>query len=165
MRQRTRTDWTDERVAELRRLWLLDLSAADIGRRLGVSKSAITGKAARLGLACRQSPIIRLTDEEKAERRRQGGYSQPLPLPQRARALAKATDRSKQNGWHEQHEYHAVQQPDLLGFRSCQWIEGEPSADDRCKCGRPVQPDESNWPYCAEHLKRAIGKKASGESA
>ncbi len=24
----------------------------------------------------------------------------------------------------------------------CQWIEGEPSAEDGCKCGRPVEPTD-----------------------
>ena len=38
-------------------------------------------------------------------------------------------------------------------------------SDDRCKCGEPVEPNASNWPYCAEHLKRVIGKKTPGEAA
>ena len=51
--------WTGERVAELRRLWDEGLSTAEIGRRLGVSKNAVVGKAHRLGLPPRQSPIRR----------------------------------------------------------------------------------------------------------
>src|SRR5579862_4404553 len=35
---------------------------------------------------------------------------------------------------------------------TCQWIEGEPSEDDACKCGRPSIPGRS---YCAPHLARA----------
>jgi hypothetical protein len=36
---------------------------------------------------------------------------------------------------------------------TCQWIAGEPSADEACKCGQPtVSPME---PYCATHHARA----------
>lgn len=55
----------------------------------------------------------------------------------------------------------------------CQWIEGEPSADDGCKCGAPVEPidcalDASltqrqglrSIPYCAAHLARAYIPRA-----
>ena len=36
--------------------------------------------------------------------------------------------------------------------RICQWIDGEPTGDDSCKCGRPVQPGR---PYCPEHQARS----------
>ena len=36
--------------------------------------------------------------------------------------------------------------------RLCQWIEGEPSGDDSCKCLVPVEPGR---PYCAAHWARA----------
>lgn len=49
--------WTDEKVAELTRLWEQGLSTGEIGRRLDVSKNAVVGKAHRLGLASRPSPI------------------------------------------------------------------------------------------------------------
>lgn len=52
--------WTAERNDELRRLWEQDrpqLSAREIAKLLGVSKNAVIGKAHRLALATRQSPI------------------------------------------------------------------------------------------------------------
>ncbi len=52
--------WTAERVLELRKLWATGASTAEIGRRLGVSKNAVVGKAHRTGLAPRPSPIRRL---------------------------------------------------------------------------------------------------------
>ncbi len=52
--------WTAERVSELRKLWATGASTAEIGRRLGVSKNAVVGKAHRSGLAPRPSPIRRL---------------------------------------------------------------------------------------------------------
>jgi hypothetical protein len=35
---------------------------------------------------------------------------------------------------------------------SCQWIEGEPSEDDACKCGKPAA---AGRPYCPPHEARA----------
>lgn len=51
--------WTEERITALRQLWSDGLSAAEIGRRLDVSKNAVIGKAHRLGLPSRPSPIKR----------------------------------------------------------------------------------------------------------
>ncbi len=52
-------DWDDSAIARLRALWTEDLPTAEIGRRLGVSKCAIVGKAHRLDLPARPSPIRR----------------------------------------------------------------------------------------------------------
>ncbi|HIP80004.1 MAG TPA: GcrA cell cycle regulator, partial [Kiloniellaceae bacterium] len=51
--------WTEERVAELMRLWEAGRSASEIGRLLGVSKNSVVGKAHRMKLAARPSPIKR----------------------------------------------------------------------------------------------------------
>ncbi len=52
-------DWTDDVIATLRHLWKEGHSTAGIGRRVGVSKNAIVGKAHRLDLPRRPSPIVR----------------------------------------------------------------------------------------------------------
>src|SRR5271165_3098824 len=52
-------EWSDEVVARLRALWADGHSTAEIGRRLGVSKNAVVGKAHRLDLPARPSPIRR----------------------------------------------------------------------------------------------------------
>ena len=51
--------WSEETILRLRDLWDQGLSTAEIGRRLGVSKNAIVGKAHRLDLTARPSPIRR----------------------------------------------------------------------------------------------------------
>jgi GcrA cell cycle regulator len=51
--------WNEETILRLRELWDQGLSTAEIGRRLGVSKNAIVGKAHRLDLTARPSPIRR----------------------------------------------------------------------------------------------------------
>lgn len=55
--------WTEETITQLRDLWAQGLSTAEIGRRMGVSKNAICGKASRIGISDRASPIIREGDE------------------------------------------------------------------------------------------------------
>jgi len=49
--------WTDERIEQLKQLWEQGLSASAIGRALGVTKNAVVGKAHRLKLSSRPSPI------------------------------------------------------------------------------------------------------------
>ena len=34
---------------------------------------------------------------------------------------------------------------------TCQWIIGDPTADDACKCGEPAM----DGPYCARHMAMA----------
>ena len=50
--------WTEERVALLRQLWGSGKSASEIAEMIGgVSRNAVIGKAHRLGLSGRPSPI------------------------------------------------------------------------------------------------------------
>jgi GcrA cell cycle regulator len=51
--------WDEETIRLLKDLWTQGLSTAEIGRRLAVSKNAIVGKAHRLELEARPSPIRR----------------------------------------------------------------------------------------------------------
>lgn len=53
-------EWTDERVATLKGMWLGGYTARQIAERLGgVTRNAVIGKAHRLGLSTRPSPIRR----------------------------------------------------------------------------------------------------------
>jgi GcrA cell cycle regulator len=52
-------EWPEDVTARLRVLWDEGHSTSEIGRRLGVSKNAIVGKAHRLDLTARPSPIKR----------------------------------------------------------------------------------------------------------
>ena len=51
--------WPEEKISTLRQLWAEGLAGSEIGRRMGVTKSAVIGKAHRLGLESRLSPISR----------------------------------------------------------------------------------------------------------
>ena len=50
-------DWTEETISHLRSLWQEGLSTAEIGRRMSITKNAVVGKAHRLTLPARPSPI------------------------------------------------------------------------------------------------------------
>ena len=49
--------WTDEKIKRLKKLWSEGLTTGTIGKRLGITKNAVVGKAHRLGLKSRVSPI------------------------------------------------------------------------------------------------------------
>ena len=61
-------EWTEDTILRLRELWSEGLSTAEIGRRLGMSKNAVVGKAHRLDLPSRPSPIRRGTGEPRPRR-------------------------------------------------------------------------------------------------
>ncbi len=61
-------EWNEDTIERLRALWAEGHSTAEIGRRMGVSKNAVVGKAHRLNLASRPSPIRR--DGERSPRKR-----------------------------------------------------------------------------------------------
>ena len=50
--------WTDERIATLTKMWESGATASQIADELGgVSRNAVIGKAHRLGLKARPSPV------------------------------------------------------------------------------------------------------------
>ena len=67
-------EWNEETIARLRALWAEGLSTAEIGRRMAISKNAVVGKAHRLNLPARPSPI-----------RRDGAGGAPRPATPRRR--------------------------------------------------------------------------------
>jgi GcrA cell cycle regulator len=70
--------WTDDRIAELTRLWARGDWAAVIGDALGVSKNAVIGKAHRLKLPARREPRWRIEGNIKVRRvRRKRAVASP----------------------------------------------------------------------------------------
>lgn len=78
-------EWTEETISRLRSLWAEGLSTAEIGRRLNISKNAVVGKAHRLNLPSRPSPIRRAEGEaaprQTIPKRTQGPTLPPLSPP------------------------------------------------------------------------------------
>lgn len=50
--------WTSEDLTTLRTMWADNIPSAEIGRAINRNADAVTGKARRLGLPKRESPIL-----------------------------------------------------------------------------------------------------------
>src|SRR5689334_10978287 len=75
--------WTDERIDRLKAMWNEGKTASQIAEELGgVSRNAVIGKAHRLGLDSRPSPVK--GNEEKAE-------AAPAPAPKPTAKLVEPT--------------------------------------------------------------------------
>lgn len=135
-------EWTDETIAKLRTLWAEGLSTAEIGRRLNISKNAVVGKAHRLNLPSRPSPIRRAegdaTPRPAAPKRAQGPTLPPLaasmgaPIPA-LRAIMPSTKHT-------------------LRATPCCWPIGEPGKPSFHFCNAAAA---SGKPYCEEHASIA----------
>ena len=117
--------WTDERLEKLKKLWAQGLSISQIGEALGVSRNAIAGKAHRMGLPKRPSPI----SKPKAEKPKVVPVVEEKDLPLRLELRQLVWSRSK-----------------------CCWPTGDPKKNGFVFCGDTVVPGK---PYCLPHCKEA----------
>jgi len=76
--------WTDERIERLKEYWTRGMTASQIADELGgVSRNAVIGKAHRLGLQARPSPVKPAEQEEAAPApTAPAAPAPPLPEPQ-----------------------------------------------------------------------------------
>jgi GcrA cell cycle regulator len=83
--------WTDERIEQLRQMWQAGHTASQIAETLGgVSRNAVIGKAHRLGLQSRPSPVKPGEAEaEPVERPSVAAKAPPPPAPAPAAAEPK----------------------------------------------------------------------------
>ncbi len=159
------SDWTDDRVALLKQLWGIGLSAAMIAARIGggVTKNSVIGKAHRLNLCshanappkqARLGPRIRTGRPTNAERKahlalhakamthtpRKAG-ARPAEAPPARPVVVLAPDPHRV----------ALSGPVTLLRRTdlqCSWISGEVDGAHTLCCGAP----KSFWrPWCQEH--------------
>jgi GcrA cell cycle regulator len=73
--------WTDERIERLKTMWTQGSTASQIAEELGgVSRNAVIGKAHRLGLESRPSPVKAGEEKEKKPK--------PAPAPRAAKPAA-----------------------------------------------------------------------------
>ncbi len=130
-------DWTEEVIGRLRSLWAEGHSTAEIGRRLNISKNAVVGKAHRLNLPPRPSPIRRNGTgavRPAAPRRVQGPTLPPLSASTAApvSVLRAITPVPK-------HTMRAT---------PCCWPIGEPGTSNFHFCNDGSVPGK---PYCEGH--------------
>ena len=133
--------WTDERIGELKRMWIEGMSASQIAQALGagISRNAVIGKIHRLGLSGR-APVHRA-----APRRLQPSQRR---APRRLHALPRL--REAEPDPIELLDIDPTLHPNVLTLneRTCKWPIGHPGEEGFHFCGRRVSP---GLPYCAEH--------------
>src|SRR3982750_2942674 len=79
--------WTDERIERLKKMWHDGATASQIADELGgVSRNAVIGKAHRLGLEQRPSPVK--PGEEKEAKKAAPATVPPRPAPRPETAKA-----------------------------------------------------------------------------
>lgn len=149
-------DWNDVVIGRLRSLWEEGHSTAEIGRRVGVSKNAAVGKAHRLDLPDRPSPIRRDSPPKPRLVARQRP-SLP-PLPSLGSALIPVTAAPPQTRASEPRPVAPT--PPLvrpLGTRvvPCCWPIGHPGTPGFRFCEDGSVPGR---PYCNEHCMVAYAR-------
>ena len=154
-------DWNDEAIARLRVLWDEGHSTAEIGRRMSVSKNAVVGKAHRLNLPARPSPIRRDTaggpTVRAATAKRVTGPTLPplsAPEPAQERVVPPAAPEPPPRAPERAPILRQVPQSRSRTVTCC-WPIGEPGTKSFRFCDSDATP---NKPYCSEHAQLAYVK-------
>jgi GcrA cell cycle regulator len=136
--------FTPEEDAELRRLWAEGLSTRIIGTRMGRSKNSIIGRAHRLQLLGRASPIVP-ADPSKPPRRKRAANRERLAaaMAQEGETLNQAPDLHALDELKQATPAEAVETDN----RPCQYILGDPGVD-KSMCGQPTKVLSA---YCPRH--------------
>jgi len=152
-------DWNDAASRKIRDLWAEGHSTAEIGRRIGVSKNAIIGKAHRLDLPARPSPIRRgghqaVTAPKRTPRLKR---AQTLPSLAAAPVPAPVTTLNTIPPADTGHD-DAVAPPPARRTATgregsqCCWPIGEPGQRGFRFCDAPLV---TRVPYCEAHARKA----------
>ena len=119
--------WDEQKLNKLRKLWDEGLPITKIGIEIGVSRNAIAGKAHRLGLPKRNSPISKSGDPRKNQEISSKDITKQLPLKIMLRDVEWSRNR-------------------------CCWPIGDPKLPGFSFCGTSIIPGR---PYCEEHSNLA----------
>ena len=159
----TDTGWGDDAVSRLRSLWDEGHSTSEIGRRLGVSKNAVIGKARRLKLSRRPSPIRSVGSGSPRQSRR------PLPKLAEIAPVRGTAPKASPAAAASPPTPSAISVPSVAavqaaatlpflrrGTVACCWPLGEPGAHSFRFCDAPAVAGK---PYCEEHCALAYQKQ------
>ena len=119
--------WDEKNLERLKKLWDDGLPITKIGLELGVSRNAIAGKAHRLGLPKRNSPISKSGEPRNNKGVSNNETNKELPL----KILLREVEWSRNR---------------------CCWPIGDPKLPGFSFCGISILPGR---PYCEEHSKLA----------
>ena len=135
--------WNDDNVSRLRDLWDQGLPTAQIGKLLGFTKNAVVGKAHRIGLERRPSPIRRTA--VKPDRKKARSPVMPkLNFENENKSLEQKEVRTSPKIFHPTVK-------NLYSFnvkKGCEWPEGHPDEPEFHFCGKERFGDK---PYCLNH--------------
>jgi len=171
-------EWTEQRIEMLRKLWGQGQTASQIATLLGgVTRNAVIGKAHRLGLTGRPSPIKRDGNEggsaaprrkaASAQRRQQPAIA-PMPSLRSNAAPASAAE-TVPAASAAAPEAPRVSEPPMpkapaaprtaaqAGSKTCSWPVGDPKQPGFHFCGDQAEPGR---PYCAHHCTIAYHRKS-----
>ncbi len=149
-------DWSAEAIERLKALWAEGHSTAEIGRRMEISKNAVVGKAHRLNLSARPSPIRREPgDKPVAAVPRAPRLPAPRStLPQPAmRAVPPPVTPVSTPLTAPTTVVRAF--PRFASKRDCCWPIGEPGTPEFRFCSAEASGGK---PYCLEHAAIAYVK-------
>jgi GcrA cell cycle regulator len=159
-------EWTEQRIEMLRRLWGQGQTASQIAVALGgVTRNAVIGKAHRLGLTGRPSPIKRDASGAATPKRRlvPRRALQPQPRPMMASMQRALPAQPQETGAAVASPPPAPQPRNYPparahgGTKSCSWPMGDPKQSGFHFCGEPSEPGR---PYCANHCHQAYQRKS-----
>ena len=140
--------WNDSNVARLRELWDQGLPTAQIGKLLGFTKNAVVGKAHRIGLERRPSPIRRTAIKPDRKKARS-----PI-VPKLKFENSEETKEEIKEEIKIQHNFQPVVKNHITNNakRGCEWPDGHPDESDFQFCGQERFEDK---PYCLNHCASA----------
>ena len=133
--------WNDDNVSRLRELWDQGLPTSQIGKLLGFTKNAVVGKAHRIGLERRPSPIRRTAVKPDRKKAR----SPVMPKLNFETAKEDSSQVNKQS-----FTFKPVVKNILAPStkRGCEWPKGHPDEPEFHFCGKERFEEK---PYCLEH--------------
>ena len=163
--------WTDERIATLKKMWKEGKSAAEIAKTLGkgVTRNAVIGKAHRMGLSGRPSPIKKSAAPKKEAAPKKTAVKATRSKKTAAPAAAATTKSAPVKEVQDLKVFEKDVVPPGGGValldlteRMCKWPIGDPREDDFTFCGLAIRP---GTPYCPEHAAMAYQTSSRNRNA
>ncbi|MHA1564655.1 MAG: GcrA family cell cycle regulator [Alphaproteobacteria bacterium] len=151
--------WTEERVMRLRELWTEGLSASQIAAQIGgITRNAVIGKAHRLGLEGRPSPIRSGGPRARPRARVKPVVPQPAPRPGPGLSGVAVNLKKREAPLEPSLQIQATAKAirGLSGGPSCAWPIGNPGEAEFHFCDRQAVEGR---PYCDNHCSMAYIRK------
>ena len=178
-------EWTEQRIETLRKLWGQGQTASQIAAILGgITRNAVIGKAHRLGLTGRPSPIKREAGSSATPTRRKASTTR-TERPSRPAVMTSNSPQPASQPVHQgvlnapavpAAQARPASQPVIPaanplppvasnpqpsrahgGSKSCSWPVGDPKQPGFHFCGEPAEPGR---PYCPNHCHLAYHRKS-----